>query len=356
MVAARYAPSPVRVVRLLLAVALAAGAVMAVAPDVGADGHGLDAARQRANRAAAALSDAESAVGALEAQVAAEQARFDEAEATLATLRATMQATAVAAYIGEASEPPAAFITGADINESVQSAALARFVTQGSADTLDEFRAVREDAEAARVALDAVLAEQRDAVEELRDRRAELDAELARLEAEEAARRAAAEAAARAAAARSNPSRSAGGGGGSPSAAAPSTPIASGEWVCPVQGPVAFVDSWGAPRSGGRRHQGVDMMSPRGTPVVAPVAGALSHRSNSLGGLTFYLNGVDGNRYYGAHLSGYANEGAGNVEAGTVVGYIGDSGNARGNNHLHFEIQPGGGSSVNPYPTVARYC
>jgi peptidoglycan LD-endopeptidase LytH len=131
---------------------------------------------------------------------------------------------------------------------------------------------------------------------------------------------------------------------------------AGGGIVCPVAGPVHFVDSWGDARSGGRGHQGTDMMADYGTPTVAPVSGTVEHRGSSLGGLSWYLYGDDGDMYYGTHLSGYENEGAGWVEAGTVIGYVGDSGNAAGTPHLHFEYHPGGGSPANSYPLVAAAC
>ena len=100
--------------------------------------------------------------------------------------------------------------------------------------------------------------------------------------------------------------------------------------MCPVQGAVSFIDSYGAPRSGGRAHKGVDMLAARGTPTVAPVSGTVTHRGNGIGGLSWHLNGDDGNYYYGTHLDSYANQGAGHVQAGTVIGYVGDTGNADG--------------------------
>ena len=126
-------------------------------------------------------------------------------------------------------------------------------------------------------------------------------------------------------------------------------------WLCPVQGPVAFGDTWGEPRSGGRRHEGVDMIGDRGLPLVAVVDGFAQQGFNELGGNTVSLTGADGNRYYYAHLDTYA--ATGQVSAGTVVGYLGDTGNAKFSiPHLHFEIHPGGGAAVNPYASVLAHC
>jgi peptidoglycan LD-endopeptidase LytH len=132
--------------------------------------------------------------------------------------------------------------------------------------------------------------------------------------------------------------------------------VEAGIMFCPVDGPHSFIDSWGFARSGGRSHKGVDIMANIGVPTVAPVSGRVVHRGTGLGGLSWYVYGDNGNTYYGTHLSGYANQGAGWVEAGTLIGYVGDTGNAAGIPHLHFEIHPGGGSPVNPYPATAEAC
>lgn len=129
----------------------------------------------------------------------------------------------------------------------------------------------------------------------------------------------------------------------------------SSGFLCPVKGVSVFTDSWRAPRSGGRAHMGVDMLATIGTPVVAPVSGSVVHRWNDLGGHSYHLTGDDGNFYYGTHLSEYG--ASGQVAAGTVIGYVGDTGNAAGIPHLHFEIHIGGrGNPINPFPTVKAAC
>jgi murein DD-endopeptidase MepM/ murein hydrolase activator NlpD len=132
----------------------------------------------------------------------------------------------------------------------------------------------------------------------------------------------------------------------------------------PVAGPFSYVDSFGAPRMTGTAqqhwHEGTDIFAASGTELVACERGVITRMgTNSLGGITVWLKGESGTSYYYAHLIGYApgvNEGL-VVEAGTVLGYVGNTGNAATTpSHVHFEVHPGGGPAVNPYPilTVAQ--
>jgi LysM repeat protein len=123
---------------------------------------------------------------------------------------------------------------------------------------------------------------------------------------------------------------------------------------CPVPGS-NFANDWGFPRSGGRAHSGTDMFAPRGTPILAPVAGVVSFGTGTIGGRQFRMAGDDGTTYIGSHMDAFG--ASGRVSAGTVIGYVGNTGNAAGGaTHLHFEVRPDDGASMNPYPLVAAAC
>ena len=125
--------------------------------------------------------------------------------------------------------------------------------------------------------------------------------------------------------------------------------------VCPVQGPHAFYDTFGAPRTGGRRHQGNDLFAPQWTPVVAAQSGMVVRYPNGLGGRALHVFSRGSYTYY-AHLSRYVG-GKRWVRAGTIIGYVGHSGDARVTPyHLHFEYHPGRGAAVDPFPLLQRVC
>jgi murein DD-endopeptidase MepM/ murein hydrolase activator NlpD len=142
----------------------------------------------------------------------------------------------------------------------------------------------------------------------------------------------------------------------------PVRPIVS-TLIIPVEGVQASAlrDSYHAGRSGGRTHQAIDIMAPRGTPVLAAADGEIMKlRQGGLGGIALYQLDRDGRtRYYYAHLDRYRRglkEGQ-RVRQGEVIGYVGDTGNAgRGNYHLHFSIailsdvrRYWEGENLNPY-------
>jgi murein DD-endopeptidase MepM/ murein hydrolase activator NlpD len=141
--------------------------------------------------------------------------------------------------------------------------------------------------------------------------------------------------------------------------ATPTRQPADRQVACPIGTPRSYSDTYGAPRSGGRTHLGVDMLAPTGTPIYAYEDGVVSRLSeNALGGTTLFLRGDSGDEYYYAHLSGYADglTAGQRVTVGQHIAFTGDTGNAAGTPHLHFELRPGGGVNVNPFPYAQRAC
>jgi murein DD-endopeptidase MepM/ murein hydrolase activator NlpD len=123
----------------------------------------------------------------------------------------------------------------------------------------------------------------------------------------------------------------------------------------PMQGRCSFVDSWHEPRSGGRLHEGTDIIGARGLAIYAVMDGAISRTYSglALGGNAIRLTVADGTYFYYSHLDGFApGIAAGvSVRAGQLIGYNGSTGNA-GSPHLHFEVHPQGGAAINPYPLL----
>lgn len=121
----------------------------------------------------------------------------------------------------------------------------------------------------------------------------------------------------------------------------------------PVAGQANYSHDWWFPRfgPGWRLHMGTDIFAAMGTPVRAPSDGKMRITNSNLGGLAAYVVEPSGTFWYLAHLSGIADgitEGV-TVTQGQVVGFVGDSGNARGGApHVHAEYHPGGGSAVDP--------
>ena len=139
--------------------------------------------------------------------------------------------------------------------------------------------------------------------------------------------------------------------------------------IFPVAGDVTYIDDFGQARPGGP-HQGNDLMGVKKTPVVAVESGKVTFWTTSAGaGCMLYLYGDSGTMYEYIHLNNdltMKNDNRGScvpgvsyarglksgthVQAGQMVGYLGDSGDANGiASHLHFEVHPSGGAAVSPY-------
>jgi peptidoglycan LD-endopeptidase LytH len=116
-------------------------------------------------------------------------------------------------------------------------------------------------------------------------------------------------------------------------------------------------NTWGADRSGNRKHEGQDLFAPRGTPIYSATEGYVVRMGeNSLGGNTVSVLGAGGRVYYYAHLDSYASTLAVGdfVTPNTVLGKVGTTGNAKGTPpHLHFGVYSPGGV-LNPLPLLTN--
>jgi murein DD-endopeptidase MepM/ murein hydrolase activator NlpD len=122
----------------------------------------------------------------------------------------------------------------------------------------------------------------------------------------------------------------------------------------PVDGVTAaqLQNTWGSARDGGRHHKGIDIFAPRNTPIRSVTEGFVENKGmRGLGGQVVMITGPGGYRHYYAHLEDYGSQAIGDwVEAGEIIGYVGNSGNAAiSSTHLHYGVYTPGGEAINPY-------
>lgn len=355
---------PLRVALVLVVVALAIGAPPAwsvskqdVERACAASSQALrdlEAAQVRLDTATAELNDVYSRVEDVTAKEVTLRETVDVNEEEIRSTQGDVVSRAVEVYMSGGNDMSTVFFSAESVNEVLTAQEIVEAAADSDVGAIERLDALTTDTERLRAEVLAARDELRELQSQMEERNIELEAarnaaiaardklsdrcaELkAQYDAEQAAR-AAAEAARRRGAA--------GGVGNIPG------------FICPVAGPVSFINDWGFPRSGGRTHKGTDMFASRGTPLVAVLDGTVSVGNGGLGGRTVHLRAANGLKFYYAHLEGWGpgiSSGV-RVSKGDVVGYVGDSGNARGTSpHLHFGIRTS--QSVNPYPTVRAAC
>jgi len=354
----------------------------------------VDEAQQRADAATQVYGQIHADLHLLQDEANELEADIDEAEAEILGLHDDIEELAISRYI-YAGQAPSLF-DSEDVARQIFLDALAQFISQGNQDLIEDYRLAlddleirkqrlqelqelqaRRDAEAQEAveSLNATFADLAEVSNSLRSDLNALNAELAGLESvlaslqaslptlEQEETRLEAEIAAAKARALLEAERA------KQAAASSSRATFTGEitirsgpnWVCPVAGPFTHYKDWRAPRAYGGWHKGNDLFAPRGTPLVSTESGWVIHKFNSVGGNSVHITADSGNYYYYTHLDSYENVGpAGGhwLEAGTVVGYLGNTGNAITTPpHLHFEFHLGGkGNYVDPYPYVRSNC
>jgi murein DD-endopeptidase MepM/ murein hydrolase activator NlpD len=338
----------------------------------------------RAGEAAAAHNRALDRRDALRARIRTTRIRAERTARQLTASRDDLSRRLVRLYVSESPAPLEVVLSSGSLTEAVETLDVLERAAVADATvvrTLRERRAelarlrvrLADDAEAAarelaevdgrRRELEAILAERRAEVERAESELGALLEAERRRQARLAAERRAAVKAQREAqrlirVANEDSAPSAQGDLRPGTAAAPGS-LPAGSHVFPLAGPSHFSDDWLYSRPGGRYHEGIDLFADRGTPVVAVAGGTLFRVGYSgISGNRLWLRDDAGTEFFYAHLDSFssaAREGA-RVEKGTVIGYNGDTGDARGTSpHVHFEIHPGGGGPIRPYPIVSAW-
>jgi murein DD-endopeptidase MepM/ murein hydrolase activator NlpD len=385
-----------RILISLLAMTLALPALAQVTDD------DIDQARREVNEImseAQALGDqVQEAWGrqfALEQEISDLGSSIEVARAKIAETEKKLEEVAVEMYMGSSSVASIQVLFSADDESYGAGIEYLRNVNGNDVDVVNQLRSLRDELDRQTGRLEEASAEQEVVTAELEAQAGELQERLvdaqavydrlvaqqaaeeaARRAAEEEARRRAAEEAARQATTTTTVGEATETTEGESDAPTETTeppeeptettipaeeppPPAPGGGTCPVAGAVSFSDSWGDSRSGGRSHQGVDMIAARNTPIVAIYSGRIERLTNgNLSGLAIWLRADNGDLFFYAHLESFADVSDGqSVSEGEVIGYNGSSGNAPAFlPHLHFEWHPGGGSAVNPYQLVRGLC
>ena len=296
--------------RVLVATCAVAAGAIALLPSP-AGGQPAPDPRQQANEAAARYSEIETRYGVLGDQIAALEQKIQAGEARRAELRTIAQRRAAVAYKNAGADLGVLF-EAKNPSEGARSTALLDRANEADNRLAADLGTLNTQLVAQRDQLTSQQKERQGALNQLNG----IDASFAGL------------------------------------AAGGPVQIIDG-MACPLPG-AAFTDDWGQPRGGGRTHQGVDLHAPTGVPELAIVSGNVTYGDGGGGGMGAYIAGDDGNRYVYYHLSQYMGPPR-HVSPGEVIGRVGATGDATGP-HLHFELHPGGGPAVDPYPTLSKVC
>ena len=295
---------------------------------VAASSSKLASAQKELDRLVASYEAGQTRLETLAAEVAAAEAQHSALESQLSAVKVAINARASSNYRSGPTELLDVLLGARTFRQLATALDFFESVTVADSRVLNNVKTLKEQTAALKTDLDAKRVEQQSAVEQLKQRQRDMQGSLVSLARQY-------------------------------EAVKTKLDTSKAGFAFPVKAPYSFVDTYLAPRAGYRKHQGVDIFAISGTPVYAVVNGVVEEKgTNPLGGNKLWIRSPGDNwRYYYAHLSGYGpgiSNGA-RVKKGQVIGYVGNTGNARTTPpHLHFESHVPGGAATNPYSILRR--